>query len=68
MKSKNSDLTGIFENGVPCGNCIEKSKKGLFIGELLLKIRKYGKIITPENKEEIVNEEYPQNGKTVVEL
>ena len=50
MKTKNADLTSIFVNGEPSGQSIEKTKKGLFIGELYPKIRKYGKIITPENK------------------
>lgn len=68
MKTKKGDLTGIFENGEPSGECVQKTKKGLFMGELFPKVRKYGKIITPTNEVSMVNEEYPQNGKTTVEL
>lgn len=47
---------------------MERTKNGLFIGELLSKFRKNGRLITPDNQVELVNEEYAHNGHTLVEL
>lgn len=54
--------------GEPHGKCVERTKKGLFVGDFIHKFRKNGKLISPVNEVSYVNEEYNTGGLMMVEL